>query len=381
MKIGILIYSLTSGGAERQVSYMTSYFLNKGIDTCLILMNDTLKYDLPINLEIFYLEKSSFDESGSKKALKIPILAWKYAKFMKEQKITHSISMLTRSNLINIVSRKLTSHKFKLITNELAFPTLQYSYGGLQSKFNKYLISKLYKKSDLLIGNSNGNVNDLVDNFNMPANKTHVIHNPIDIAKIEDIPALDSFFDNTYFNLITIGRLDIGKNHMMLIRALYQLSNPKIRLYIVGEGFMKEKLDALVRELNMENQIFLMGYESNPFKYLKTADLFVFGSNHEGFPNVLMEAMACGLPILTTNCQSGPSEIMELETPLKDLMITDYGILVPIKNEALMSKGIDYFFNDNAYLEKCKKQVKIRIKDFEKNKILQQYLDAVYSVD
>ncbi|WP_244954688.1 glycosyltransferase [Winogradskyella helgolandensis] len=377
MKLGIFIYSLSGGGAERQASYILAYCVKHNIDVHLILMNDTIKYELPEDLPIHYIEKSDAFESGLLKAFKIPYLAYKYSKLIKKLKITHSVSLLTRPNFINIIASKLTSHHFKIITNELAFPTLQYSYKGFQSNFNKTLIKLLYKKSDIVIGNSKGNAEDLIENFKVPSNIMRVVHNPIDLAKIDNIEPMGSFFDDEKFNIITLGRLDIGKNHIMLIKAIHQLQNPLIRLYIFGVGDMQEQLEQLIEKLNIADQVFLMGFDPNPYKYLKAANLFIFGSNHEGFPNVVLEAMACGLPILTTNCQSGPSEIMELTSPKEDIMITDYGILVPIKNTDLMAKGIGYFVNNNIFIKACKTNGQRRIKDFEKNNILKEYLDII----
>lgn len=377
MTLAIFIYSLSGGGAERQASYIISYCVKNNIDVHLILMNTTIKYELPEGLQVHFIEKSDADESGLLKALKIPFLAYKYSRLVKKLKITHSISLLTRPNFINVIASKLTSYNFKVITNELAFPSLQYSYKGFQSNFNKKMIRLLYKKSDMVIGNSYGNASDLVENYDVPLKKMHVIHNPIDLDTINNIKPVDSFFDDGKFNIITLGRLDIGKNHMMLIKAIHQLQNPLLRLYIFGVGNMQEELEQLVKKLNLNTQIFLMGFDPNPYKYLKAADLFIFGSNHEGFPNVLLEAMACGLPILTTNCQSGPSEIMELKTAKDGLMITDYGILVPIKNDHLMAEGIRYFLNDKNFMEACKTNGQSRIKDFEKNHILKEYIGLI----
>ncbi|WP_299100152.1 glycosyltransferase [uncultured Winogradskyella sp.] len=379
MKLGILIYSLSGGGAERVVSYLVTYCVNNDIDVHLILMNTTITYNIPENTKIHYLETSEGNESGIKKALKIPLLAYKYAKLVKKLQLTHSLSFLTRPSFINVIASKLTSHNFKVITNERAFPSLQYSYKGFQSSFNKTLIKALYKKSDLVISNSYGNAGDLVDNFEVPSEKMKVIHNPIDLSKIKDAEPNTTFFDSEKFNIITLGRLDIGKNHEMLIRAVHKLQNPILRLYIFGVGDLKEEFELLIDELDVKDQVFLMGFNTNPYQYLKTADLFIFGSNHEGFPNVLLEAMACGLPILTTNCQSGPSEIMELETVLDDIMITDYGILVPIKNTDLMAKGINHFVDNKTYADSCRKNSKHRIKDFEKDSILKKYIDLVNS--
>ena len=380
MKLGILIYSLSGGGAERVVSYLTSFCVKNNIEIFLILMNDTIEYDLPKGLEIYDLDKSKGYESGYKKALKIPLLAYKYSKLVKKLKITHSLSFLTRPSFINILASTLTNYKFKVITNERAYPTLQYSYKGFQSTFNKKLIKSLYKKSDIVISNSYGNAEDLVNNFNVPSEIMKVIHNPIDLSKIDKILSIKSFFDESKFNIITVGRLDEGKNHKMLIEAFHKLNNFNLKLFIFGIGELQKELEELIISLNINEQVFLMGFDANPYQYLKAADLFIFGSNHEGFPNVILEAMACGLPILSTNCKSGPDEIMELNTALNDLMITDYGILVPVKNMELMSKGINYFLNNRSFLDECKINVQKRVKDFNNANILQEYVDTIKSI-
>ncbi len=381
MNLGILIYSLDGGGAERVVSYLLTYCVKNKIKAHLILMNTTIKYEIPEGIEIHFIEKSDAYESGIMKTLKIPFLAYKYSRLLKSLKITHSLSFLTRPNLINIISSKLTNHNFKLITNERAYPSLQYGYKNIQSFFNKKMIRSLYKQSDLVISNSFGNSKDLVDNFDVPSNKMKVIHNPIDLEKINKIEEVKDFYDDTKFNLITIGRLDVGKNHSLLIDAIERLKNPNIRLYIFGAGNMQKELELKIKKQKLNNQVVLAGFDPNPYKYLKKADLFIFGSSHEGFPNVLLEAMSCGLPILTTNCKSGPSEIMQLKSIRNDIMKTDYGILVPIKNIELMAKGIQYFISKKTYLKNCKSHVLKRSEDFRKNKILKEYIDIINSIN
>lgn len=381
--LGILCYSLAGGGAERVVSYLLAYCIENKIKVHLILMNKTIKYDIPSEIEIQYIEKSNPNESGIIKTLKIPFLAFKYARLMKKLKLTHSLSFLTRPSFINIIASKLTRYKYLVIANERAYPSLQYGYNNFQSFFNKKMIRTLYKKSDIVISNSYGNSHDLINNFSVPPKKMRVIYNPIDLVKVNKIEAIQGFFDNNYFNLMTIGRLDIGKNHGLLIEAISKLNNPLLRLYIFGSGNLKNELEIKIKKLKLEKQVILAGFDSNPYKYLKKADLFIFGSSHEGFPNVLLEAMSCGLPILTTNCKSGPSEIMKLENEnvKDDIMKTDYGILVPVKNVELMSKGIDYFISNKAFIERCKNNVLKRSEDFKKNEILKEYIDLIYSVN
>lgn len=378
MRLGILIYSLGGGGAERVVSHLLPYFLERKIEVHLFLMHATIGYDIPENIQVHYIENSSPSESGINKLIKIPFLAMRYAKLLNQLDLTHSLSLLTRPNYINVLSRKFTSKRIKIIISERGQPSLQYSYKGLQSTINKFLIRKLYVKADSIICNSRGNRNDLIDNFGICENKIAVINNPIDLEKIDKLAPIDDFFDSQYFNIITVGRLNKGKNHQLLIDAVENIEG--IRLYILGEGELEIELKTTIEARGLEKKIFLLGFDPSPYKYLKAADLFAFASNHEGFPNVLLEAMACGLPILSTNCKSGPDEILKLDKPLvDDIMKTDYGILTPVGNKLLMIKGIEHFMTNTDYLLKTKKNISQRVRNFNKNSILHKYETYILS--
>lgn len=372
MTIAILIYSISGGGAERVVSYLMPYLGKKGHAVHLVLMNAAVGYAIPQNVSVHYLEKSNAHENGILKLLKLPLLAFKYAKLLKSLKISHSFSLLTRPNYINVLAKLFGTGSTKTIISERAHPSLQYGYGDAQSKINNLLIKKLYPKADFIICNSKGNSEDLMASYAIRPDKIEVIHNPIDMLAIKEKSAVTNFFDNAYYNMVTVGRLDSGKNHELLIRALKKV--PNSRLYILGTGILKNILLQLTEELQLQNRVHFLGFDPNPYQYLKSADLFVFGSNHEGFPNVLLEAMACGLPILTTNCKSGPDEIMELEEPASDkIMKTPYGILTPVGDVDLMAQGMDYFIQNPEYLKSCKENVRERIKVFEKESILKAY--------
>ncbi len=88
-----------------------------------------------------------------------------------------------------------------------------------------------------------------------------------------------------------MGRLDEGKNHQLLIRAMVEVEG---NLYIIGDGTLKEKLQELIESLNLEDRVYLVGKDKNPYRYMARADIFLFSSNREGFPNVLVEALASG---------------------------------------------------------------------------------------
>ena len=109
------------------------------------------------------------------------------------------------------------------------------------------------------------------------------------------------------FTFVTVGRLDNGKNHRLIIEAMKSI---EADLWIIGDGELREELLSYIKELNLNDKVYLLGKKENPFAFLAKADCFVFTSNHEGFPNVLVEALACSLPVISTDCKSGPREIL-----------------------------------------------------------------------
>jgi N-acetylgalactosamine-N,N'-diacetylbacillosaminyl-diphospho-undecaprenol 4-alpha-N-acetylgalactosaminyltransferase len=371
-KIAILVYSLAGGGAERMVSYLLPYLQTKGIEVHLVLMNNNISYVIPKDIPIHYLEQSQGNENGFFKLIKLPFLAYKYAKLLNKLAISHSFSLLTRPSYINILSRYFTRKNYRLVISERSHPSMQYGYNNAQSSINNWLIKRLYPKADTIICNSRGNAEDLTANYGIAKEKIKVAHNPIDTEKIHSVAKLSPGFPDNYFNAITIGRMDQGKNHQLLIQTITDF--PTVRLYILGSGSLEGYLKDLVTKLKLTDRVVFLGFDSNPFTYLKAADLFMFGSNHEGFPNVLLEALCCGLPILSTNCPSGPAEIMELKAvKTDDIMLTDYGILSPVGDISHFKKGLLYCLEHPKYLAKCRYNAQKRIKDFEREPILDAY--------
>ncbi|TXN35977.1 glycosyltransferase [Flagellimonas hymeniacidonis] len=377
MTIGILIYSLGGGGAERVVSYLLDYFHTSKVNVALVLMNQKIVYDIPKDIPVFYIEKSKSNESGLIKLFKVPFLAYKYARLCKKEKITHSLSLMTRPNYINTLSGYF-NRSSKIIISERAYPSFQYGYGDLKSRINKLLIKKIFKRAHGVIANSKGNCNDLIENFNVPKDIIRVIYNPIALARIEESSAIKDYFDPTYINLITVGRLDQGKNHKLLIDAIKNLD--KVRLYILGNGELQEELERQIKELDLQNNVFLLGFVENPFEFLKASDIFVFSSNHEGFPNVLLEALACGLPIISTNCKAGPSEILEVSDERSNaIMHSKYGFLVPVGNTKCMTEAILKLTSNNQFRSQFENIAKKRAAQFELRTILKKYEAYIFN--
>jgi N-acetylgalactosamine-N,N'-diacetylbacillosaminyl-diphospho-undecaprenol 4-alpha-N-acetylgalactosaminyltransferase len=380
-KVAILIYSLAGGGAERVVSLLLPKLMQI-YDVKLVLMNDTIEYDIPKDLQIDYLENSDAYESGLLKLLKIPILTYRYYKYCKKHSIDLSLSLLSRPNYINSLS-SLFLKKRKTVISERSMASIHYSYKNLQSLVNRFLIRYTYLFADLIIANSQGNAEDLKKSFNLNKIPIKRIYNPVDIDKIDLLKreSINDFnFDDKKFNFITIGRLDKGKNHILMLKAMRHIDNAN--LIIIGDGILKSELNAFIDKYDLTNKVFLLGKKKNPYKYIYKSDVFVFTSNHEGFPNVLLEALACELPVISTDCQSGPREILAPDTSfLKQLSNkienAKYGILIPTNNEVLLTKALQNIMHKHKLASLYKKEAKIRANDFNKDSIISRYIKVI----
>jgi glycosyltransferase involved in cell wall biosynthesis len=155
--------------------------------------------------------------------------------------------------------------------------------------------------------------------FKIKHNKIKTIYNGIninEIQKLKDEKVSDYnniFYNNEVIKFITIGSLRKVKGHDSLIKSYLSVKNhlPNSKLIIIGDGPLRKELEQLIENLKLKNDVLLMGLRKNPYKYMAKSDIFVLSSKYEGFPIVLLEALACGLPIISTDCETGPREILD----------------------------------------------------------------------
>ena len=367
-KIVILINSLESGGAERVVSNLLNLWVKK-YDCYLILIHNYKFYEIDERIKIISLEESK-ELSSFLKLLRLPILAYKLSKIIKFYKFDNIISFLTRANYINVISKIFIKHK--AIINERAMPSIQYKY-GLNGNINRFLIKSLYSKAELCLANSYGNMMDLKNNFNVA--RLAYIHNPFNITKIYKISKEEIDIEKKRFTFVTVGRLDRGKNHKLIINAIKDIDAD---LWIIGDGELKNEIHEYIKIQKLENKICLLGKKQNPFSFLLKADCFVFSSNHEGFPNALVEAMICRCSIISTDCQSGPREILSPDSDMNiqlvdKLELAEYGILTPIKNVDKLQESMNLIIKDENLRKNYQDKAKHRANDFRIEKIIKQY--------
>lgn len=314
-KLAIFIYSLGKGGAEKVVSTLL-FCLQDKFEVSLVLLKNEVVYDIPNGIPVDIININPLS----------------YKKYCKKNKIDISLSLLTKPNFISIVS-KILGNKSVIIVSEHTNTILWYSKVMLK------LISIFYKRADKVITVSKKIAFNL-DKY-LGIKNTKVIYNPYTISTIINQEEIN---DNIDF--ITVGTLYDVKNHKLLIESFANISDKSKNLYILGDGPLKSDLEILIKELKLENRVFLLGFQSNPYKYMKKAKVFVLSSNNEGLPNVLIEALALNCAIISTDCVSGPREIIAPDTDFnyqnKDkIEYAQFGLLVPIKNQDLLVKAMN----------------------------------------
>ena len=357
MKISILIYSLASGGAERVVSILLKE-LSQKYEIELVLMNDTIFYEVPKNVKITFLENSNPNENGIFKLLKLPFLAYKYSKIKSDI----SISFMNRPNYINVLSNLFK--KSKTIISERIAPSREYNTNKLKDKISRVLIKTLYPKADVVVPNSKYIAYELNKFFNVDKEKIKVIYNPIKSIDMTPIKKKEFIF-------INVGRLEPQKNHKLLIQAFYK-ANLDAKLHIIGDGYLRPDLEKLVKEYNLENKVTFFGRQKDVYKYLQNSSCFVLSSDYEGFPNVLLEALNCNLAIISTDCKSGPREILSNSDILDEvdkLQKVECGFLTKVGDVDSMKKAMQLIYHNDKLGYNCKHI----IKQFEITKIINEW--------
>lgn len=378
--VAFLIHSLSTGGAERIMSYLTQKYPadNKYL---IVFHRSAQEYDFDgkiIDLNIHPNSKISGKIINYYKR----VLALK--KIKKELNINKTISMLDSPNIVNILSRQndkviisLRNHKSE-------------EYRGIKKVIYKTIIKKMYNYADKIVAISKGVKEDAVKNYNLKEEKIEVIYNPIDIKLINRLKdeKLEDKYEKIFREnkvIINSGRLTHQKGQWHLIKVFSKIVKemPNTKLVILGKGELEDDLKYIAEELGVQDSVIFIGYQMNPFKYITRSEVFVLTSLFEGFGNVILEAMACNTPVISTDCKSGPREILSNETDrVRELIkyeCEEYGILVPVfenefdKNdlEKLSNKEKELYeaiikiLNDKNLRSIYKSKIQKRVSDFD----------------
>jgi len=367
--IVFVINSLTAGGAEHALVEMLAYLEDhlRGYTVHLVLLDvEEELHAVPPWVQKHVLN-ANFSFFWSAVSL---------ARLLRHLAPAVTLSFLNRSNCVNVISSKLL--KYPCIISERTHPTTRFGT-GLSAVITKAIMRLAYPRADQVIAVSGGVRDDLMANFGVHGAKIRVIYNPIDMDRICEraLEAPSTNVPQSY--IVSAGRLVPSKNFRLLIES-YRSSGIDESLVILGEGEERRELERLVSSLGLDGRVILPGHMQNPYPIIGAARLFVSSSNLEGFPNALIEAMALGCPIVATDCDTGPMEILagNKRARCTEVMLAEHGILVPVNSADLLAEAIRIGCRESIrtmYSQRSKE----RARDFGIRSSIDQYWSVIAS--
>ncbi len=352
--------TLGQGGADRVTVTLLQHLDRDRFDPSLVLMRreGELLGDVPDDVPIVSLNASRLWNAW------IPL-----RRLFQEQRPDIVFSTCSGANIPVALAHLFTPGSRRLVLSErnVLF------HGGANPKRITLNILKgaLYRVADQITVVSVGVKKDLMAKLRIPPERITVVHTPINFAEIDRKaaePVLHTWFSETVPIILGAGRFVREKDFKTLINAFQKVrSHQNARLVILGDGPLRRTLEKQVRSLALQNDVLMPGYDSNPFRFMARATVFVLSSRAEGLPNVLLQSMACGTPVIATRCHSGPEEII---TSGKD------GLLVPVGDPDAMAEAIRNICNSSDLRNQLVSEARDSMQRFGAETILARYAEA-----
>ena len=368
-KIAILVNSLAAGGAERIVANLLSALYDK-YEVHLLLLRDEIDYPMPEGQRVAFLssEKQGGSEAGSN-MVRLPFVAWRLRQYCNRNEIDLLISFMTRPNFAAALARKL-GMRAKVLMSERTYTPIFYDEATRRGKIGGRLVRWLYPSADLILPNSEGAKEALIDLYGVRKPKYKVVRNQIPVDEIVRAAADPVDADFARFTFIYVAGFRQEKNHKLLIDAFARVDEPNSQLLLLGKGRTFEAARSQVADLGLSERVRFLGQKDNPHSYVARSHCVVLSSNYEGFPNVLLEAMACGTPIISTDCPTGARELLApgSDTPIRPgtFFEGEYGVLVPVGDVEALANAMSRMIADLPLRERYSAAGLRGVKAFDK---------------
>ena len=364
-----LIPSLAGGGAERVASTLLPY-LARHFDLTLALLEDRRSYPVPTDIRVLAFSRSLGSQAAH--VIRIPYHILALARLIRKHKARVVLSFIEQANIINIMASYITGHQ--AVISQRTNPRQQYDGKGLLGKVISQTSARVYPKADRIIAVSNGIKEIIVSDYKLDVRRIKVIPNPVDMVSVAKKSKKEPSIALPGDYLLHVGRLNVKtKAHDILLNAFKKLHSfhPDLKLILVGDGPDKEQIEAMINNLDLAESVIPAGWQENIFAFMARAKALVLCSRYEGWPNVLVEAMACGCPVIATDCQTGPREI---------LGDNKYGLLVPVDDPEALAHSVEKLLTDKSCRTHFQAQSRLRAQDFDLEQIGPKYVRLLQSI-
>jgi glycosyltransferase involved in cell wall biosynthesis len=360
-KIALLVPSLGGGGAERVMVNLAGAFSQAGHQVDLVAAAPKGHSLLRVPSAVRVV-----DLKAKRTALAVlPLVA-----YLRRERPKALLATLAHANIIALVARKLARVPTRTVVREASLMSISSSTAPqLRGRFVPLLAKKFYPQADAIIAQSRGVADDLSHLLGLPLDRIDVIYNPVVSQKLLERASRTP--DHPWFTkgappvVLGVGRLDPEKDFPTLFRAFSIVrKNRNVRLIILGEGPQRCELESLAQELGVADVVELPGFVENPLPYMANASVLVLTSLFEGLPNVLIEALACGTPVVATDCPGGVTEILEKGR---------YGMLSPVGDFEAVAAAIEETLENPP----SPRFLKGSAERFSVEKIAKQYLEVL----
>ncbi|WP_075557272.1 glycosyltransferase [Parabacteroides timonensis] len=356
----LLVPTIVGHGQERQ-AVLAAEILKSIYDVKLVVF-DNREIEYSVNVDLISLDLPAL--LGIKKIVRLAKRVYKLKKLRNKLNVYAVISFGTSANLVNSLSRG----RGKTIISYRGFAALQLSY---ELKLCCNMADKIFCISE-------GMSNRIAQLYPQNSSKISTIYNGLDIDGIKKLMNEKIDYKPTSPSFVTIGRLEPVKGHKHILKAFKEVlvNEPMASLTIIGEGSLSGNLECLAKELGIAENVFFVGKKTNPFPWIKQCDICVQASITEGFLNVITEAGVCGVPTISTDCPSGPREILNeklTDKEIEDVEVCRYGVLVPSfltsdsdepQKESILAKAMLSLWRDKILYKSLQVAMTDRVNDF-----------------
>jgi glycosyltransferase involved in cell wall biosynthesis len=341
--LALFISGLSVGGVERSMLKLAHELAARGHRVDLVVANTKGLFRSQVSslvrlvdIEDWWMRLPWIRNRKRRRAL---VSAPALARYLRRERPHALLSASHYVNLAALWGRRLAGTRTRLVISQqtqLSRAIANTSFPGRRRPLLGWMVRHFYAAADTIVAVSNGVADDLAAVATLPRPGIHTIYNPVVTPELM-VKAREPL-DHPWFTpgappaVLAVGRLAEQKDFPTLLRAFTRVRAIRlVRLLILGEGGKRRELEALATALGVAGDVALPGVSENPFAYMARAAVFVLSSAYEGLPTVLIEALACGCPVVSTDCPSGPAEILAGGA---------YGPLVPVGDDAALAKAI-----------------------------------------